>query len=277
MSTVAILGAGRLGGALAHRLAVRAAVRQIAFVDAAPDVAAGKALDIQQSGPIDRTDVRLTASSDVLSAVGASVIVVADPHGREDWEGESGLALIARLVKAGTTAPFVFIGARQIPLMELVARELGVAPNRLVATAGGAIVGAVRALIGLEVGGSGADVEALVCGRPPALVVVWSSATIGGALAADRIAPHRQLAIGRAARGFWPPGPEATASATAGLIEALVDGSRQTHQAAAILEGEFESRGVAAQLPLLVEAGRIHTRIVPALTAQERLDLTKSL
>ena len=53
MHTVAILGAGDLGGALARTLASSDAVSRIVLVDDARTVAAGKALDIRQAGPIE--------------------------------------------------------------------------------------------------------------------------------------------------------------------------------------------------------------------------------
>ena len=53
MHTVAIIGAGELGGALARTLATRDAVSRIVLVDEAGNVAAGKALDIRQTGPVE--------------------------------------------------------------------------------------------------------------------------------------------------------------------------------------------------------------------------------
>src|SRR5437763_843144 len=52
MATVAIVGAGDIGGACAQALAARDRVGHILVIDAAANAAAGKALDIQQSGAI---------------------------------------------------------------------------------------------------------------------------------------------------------------------------------------------------------------------------------
>ena len=64
----AILGAGPLGAAIAHRLAERARVRRIVLLDAEASVAAGKALDLQQTMPIDGADVAITGSATLMSA-----------------------------------------------------------------------------------------------------------------------------------------------------------------------------------------------------------------
>ncbi len=96
MSSVAIVGAGPIGSAIAHRLAERARFRAIRFIDASVNVAAGKALDLRQSGPIAGVDVDLTATGDLLAAAGASVIVIADAIDGGEIQGETGLALVAR-------------------------------------------------------------------------------------------------------------------------------------------------------------------------------------
>src|SRR5689334_15685778 len=123
MSIVAILGAGDLGGAIAQALMVRGRVRDLRLVDDSANVAAGKALDLLQSSPIDRVDVRIDAAADPLAAAGAKVIVLADPAGTGEWQGESGLALVERLLRAGSQATFVFAGAKQVSLMTTAVRE----------------------------------------------------------------------------------------------------------------------------------------------------------
>jgi malate/lactate dehydrogenase len=50
MYKVAIFGAGDLGGALARALATAGVVGRVTLIDDAHQVAAGKALDIRQSG-----------------------------------------------------------------------------------------------------------------------------------------------------------------------------------------------------------------------------------
>src|SRR5262245_44838908 len=118
MSSVAILGAGPVGSAIAHRLAERARVGEIRLIDEGGSVAAGKALDIRQAGPIDDYDTAIAGGTDLLSAAGADVVVFADAAAEGEWEGERGLGLVQRLVRAGSTAAFVFAGPKQTWLME---------------------------------------------------------------------------------------------------------------------------------------------------------------
>ena len=91
---VAIIGAGPIGASIAHTLARRARVRDVRLIDAASTVAAGKALDIKQSGPVEGYDTRVSGDGDVLAAAGAGAIVIADSHESGEWEGERGLAVM---------------------------------------------------------------------------------------------------------------------------------------------------------------------------------------
>ena len=52
MSLVAIIGAGEIGGAVARALASRSRVDAIRLIDDKESVAAGKALDLMQAGPV---------------------------------------------------------------------------------------------------------------------------------------------------------------------------------------------------------------------------------
>jgi malate dehydrogenase len=270
MTSAAILGAGPIGSAIAHRLAERARVGEIRLIDDQGAVASGKALDIRQAGPIDGYDTAISGTSDLLSAAGADVIVFADPIAGAEWEGEAGLALVQRLVRAGSSATLVFAGPKQTWLMEAAAREGRVAIDRLLGTAAATLPYTVAALLHVETGLAGA--LAAVTGRPPSFVVAWSSATIGGRLVTDVVPAHRLLAISQSLGKLWPPGPQAIAAATAAVVEALIQGSRMPITAAVITGGEFGAKGVAAMMPVELGNRRILKRALPSQSPQERTE-----
>ena len=106
MTAVVVLGAGELGGAVAHALAASDVVRRITLVDDAGDVARGKALDIAQAGPVEPLDAELAGGADPSVAIGAAAIIVADRHGPAgEWSGEEGLQLLARLRALSAAGP----------------------------------------------------------------------------------------------------------------------------------------------------------------------------
>jgi malate dehydrogenase len=273
--TVAIFGAGAIGGAVALRLAERGRVARVTWIDENASVAAGKALDILQSGPLGRSHVTLTATADALASAGADAIVLADDTVSGAVDRERGLALVERLVRAGATAPIVFAAPTHLPLMEACARELGLDIARLVATAPAAMESVVASLVHIETGRMGASVT--LSGRPPAFVIGWTAATIGGAPVSERIPAHRLLAISQSLPRFWPPGPQVIAAATARVVEGLLAGSRRLITAAAILDGELGVRGRAGLALLELGGGRILRREAASLSPQERTETTTAL
>jgi malate dehydrogenase len=274
MSTVCILGAGELGGAVAHALARGGRLSRVLLVDAAGTVAAGKALDIQQACAIEGCHVRLDGSDDLARVAGTDTMVVADRAGdRLEWQGDDGLGLLTRVAPLSESAPIVFSGALQAGLILMAAREAGIRRERLIGSAPDAFASAVRAVVALEAHCSPADVHLAVLGVPGALVVPWSEASIGG-YSADRVLSTVQLARvqARAAR-LWPPGPYALGLTAARVAEAILGSSRRGFNVLTVLDGEFGVRDRIGTLPVhLASSGIVHTR-TPDLNARERVQL----
>lgn len=276
MTTASILGAGNLGGAIAHALARGGRVSRVLLVDAAGGVAAGKALDILQSGAIEGFHVHLDGTDDVSRATASSVCVVADRAGQpaREWDGEGGLGLLNRLAGYGGTAPLVFAGESQAGLLLTAAREAGIRRERLIGSAPEALTSAARAIVAMEAGCSPSEVNLTVLGVPPAgFVVPWSEASIGGH-ALERVLTQVQLARleARLAK-LWPPGPYALGLAAARVVEGIVDSSRRAFNVLTILGGEFGVHGRVGTLPaLLAPTGIVHAR-VPTLNTRERVQL----
>ena len=182
MSVVSILGAGEIGAATAYALARRSRVGEVRLVDTAAGPAAGKALDMRQSGPNDRFDTPITSRGDVPDAVNADVIVIADAFADGEWEGERGLALIKLLLRAGTKAPIVCAGQK---LVDGSGREkLGCPPTGSSAR----LVGRSRVRVGgAELTGAGADVSIALVGCAPRFTIGWTSATFAGSTLTGRL------------------------------------------------------------------------------------------
>ena len=81
MSILAIIGAGTLGGSVARVTAAHDIYREVRLIDDAGDIAAGKALDIRQAGPIEGFGTALAADSNPSAAVGADLLILAGPAG----------------------------------------------------------------------------------------------------------------------------------------------------------------------------------------------------
>ena len=60
---IALIGAGNIGGTLAHMIGLKE-LGDVVMFDVFGGVAAGKALDLMQSGPVDGFDSMMTGGSD---------------------------------------------------------------------------------------------------------------------------------------------------------------------------------------------------------------------
>src|SRR5713226_2792475 len=228
MQHVAIIGAGELGGAVAHVLARRDVVRSITLIDDSGRAAAGKALDIAQAAPVEGFATELSGSADVSTAAGAAVVILADRIGSGEWLGEDGLLLLKRLAQTASGAVILCAGASQRELVDRGVRELHLDRARLFGSAPEALAGGARALVALAVNGSPRDVALSVLGVPPAHTVIpWEDATIAG-LAFARVLnePSRRRLAARIG-ALWPPGPYALAAAAALIVEAMAGRSRR--------------------------------------------------
>jgi malate dehydrogenase len=68
---IALIGAGMIGGTLAHLAAIRE-MGDIVLVDVAEEFPQGKALDLAQAGPVEGYDVKLTGTNDYADIAGAT-------------------------------------------------------------------------------------------------------------------------------------------------------------------------------------------------------------
>lgn len=281
MATICIVGAGELGGSTAHALARGERVRRVLLIDGHGTIAAGKALDIQQAGAVEGFHTRVDGTNDLTRVAGAAVVVVADSGraaGSQEWSGETGLSMIARLSGFAGTAPIVFAGASHSDLILSVEREAGVERGRLVGSAPEALAGALRAIVALEAGCSPSEVTLAVLGTPPSgFLVPWGEAAIGG-YSLERVLTQVQLRrIETRLARLWPPGPQALGLAAAKIAEALVTSSRRTMSILTVLGGEFGIRDRAGVLPcLLTPSGIAHIRL-PDLHSRERVRLETAL
>src|SRR3984885_9946572 len=179
MQDVAIIGAGELGGAVAHVLARRNLVRAIRLIDEKGRVAEGKALDIAQSAPVEGFATQLSGSTDVSTAAGAAVVIIADRMGGSEWQGDEGWLLLKRLTQTAAGAVIVCAGASQRELVDRGVRELRFRRERLFGSAPEALAGGARALVALAANGSPRDVALSVLGVPPQHAVIpWADATL---------------------------------------------------------------------------------------------------
>jgi malate dehydrogenase len=275
MQEVAIIGAGELGGEIAHALARRDLVAHVRLLDPTGQVAAGKALDIAQSAPIASFATTVSGATDIMRASAADAVVLADRAGMPDWTADEALLLLKQIRSAASRVVIVCAGAAHREVVERAVRELRIPAQRIVGSAPHALTAAVRALVALEANGSPKDVALSVLGIPPDRIVVpWEEATVGG-FAATRVLdePARRRVVARLAP-LWPPGPTALAHAATDVLACVCERSRQMVSCFAAHEYSPGTRTRVVALPVRLNTTGVVSIEQPALggAAQVALD-----
>jgi malate dehydrogenase len=277
MREVAIIGAGELGGALAHALARLDVTRSIRIIDESGRVAEGKALDIAQAAPVEQFATKLSAAADVSYAATAELILLADHLGQGERRADDAFVLLRRLALT-SRAPIICAGVDTVAIVERGVSELKIPRARLIGTAPEALAAAARALVALAVNGSPRDVALSLLGRPPAHTIVsWNDATFAGsALTRLLDEPHRRRLDARIA-ALWPPGPMALAAAAAKAVT-CIDG--RTRQLVSCFIGPDTSAGVrtrTAALPVRLGSNGIVDVVMPMLSRAEQVALDNAV
>ena len=278
MSLIAIVGAGPLGGELAFLLARRDIVLAVMIVDEMGHVAAGKALDIRQSGPIESFTTQVSGSNDLFAAAGAPIIVLADKAGGDEWHGDDALTLLRRLVRPGSATVVVCAGAGHCELVQRAVREAQVDRRRIIGSAPEGLASSVRAVTALEADRSPKDVALTVLGVPPTHIVIpWEDATIAG-LSATRTLdePARRRIIARTGH-LWPPSPITLAAAAFKAIDAIVGRSRETVTAFVAPDDELGVKARAGAMPVVLGPDGLSRVELPTLSVHDRVALDNAL
>ncbi len=280
MTTVAIVGAGDIGGATALALAAHDHVTRVLLIDSKSDAAAGKALDIQQSGAVRGFHTQLQGTSDESRVIGCSLCVIADRIGVApgEWQGDEGLSMLSRLDRYLAGAPIVFAGAAQTDLLAKAANELRMRRERLVGSSPEALASSIRAIVALEARCSPRDVMLTVLGNPPrGFVVPWSEASIGGHALTAVLSQAQVARIEARASHLWPPGPNTLGAAAASVAEAILQASRRSFNVLTWLEGEFGVRRAAGILPVRLGTEGIAAVQMPNLGTREQVQVQTAL
>jgi malate dehydrogenase len=278
MREVAIIGAGELGGAVAHALARQNVAPRVRLIDDTGRIAEGKALDISQASPVEGFATRVCGAADLIEAAGAEIIVVADRAGRGEWQGEEAIALLRRLRQLAPYSIVVCAGAGQRELVDRSVRELHFPREVIVGSAPEALVAAARTFIALDRNASASDVAVSVLGAPPDHIVVsWDTATLGGFAVTRLIDEPSRHRIAKRIAAAWPPGALALAAAGAKAVGAMLNGSRRLMCCFVAPDDRSGVRTRTAALPVSLGPAGVREVVLPPLSVAERVALDNAV
>ena len=202
---IALIGAGMIGGTLAH-LAAMKEMGDIVVFDVVEGMPAGKSLDISQAGPVDGFDAQLRGTNDYADIAGADVCIVTAGIARKPGMSRDDLLKtnlgVMKAVGEGiaANAPDAFVICITNPLDAMVwaLREFsGLPHNKVVGMAGVLDSARFATFLAWEFGVSVKDVNAFVLGgHGDTMVPVLSYSTLSGIPVGD-LAKIRGVDAGR--------------------------------------------------------------------------------
>lgn len=169
---IALIGAGMIGGTLAH-LSLIKGLGDVVLFDIAEGVPQGKALDLNQSGPVLGFDFHVTGTNDIADIKDADVVIVTAGSPRKPGMSRSDLleinAKVMRSVGAGIRehCPNAFVICITNPLdvmVMLLQKEAGLPDNKIIGMAGVLDTARFRTFLSWEFGVSVNQVNAYVLG-----------------------------------------------------------------------------------------------------------------
>ncbi len=277
---IALIGAGMIGGTLAHLAAMRE-LGDIVLFDIAEGIPEGKALDIAQSGPVDDFDAKLKGTSDYADIAGADVcIVTAGVPRKPGMSRDDLLGINLKVMKAvgegiRQHAPNAFVICITNPLDAMVwaLREFSGLPHNMVVGMAGVLDSArFRTFLAQEFGVSVEDVTAFVLGgHGDTMVPVVEYSTVAGIPIPDLIkmgwsTQEKIDAIVKRTRGgggeivallktgsaFYAPATSAIA-----MAESFLKDKKRVLPCAAYLEGQYGVDGLYVGVPVVIGEGGV--------------------
>jgi len=281
---IALIGAGMIGGTLAHLAAMRE-LGDIVLFDIAEGIPEGKALDIAQAAPIDGFDAKLKGTSDYADIAGADLcIVTAGIPRKPGMSRDDLLGINLKVMKAvgegiRTHAPGSFVICITNPLDAMVwaLREFsGLPHNKVVGMAGVLDSARFRHFLAEEFQVSVEDVTAFVLGgHGDTMVPIVEYSTVAGVPIPDLIkmgwsTQERIDAIVQRTRGgggeivaLLKSGSAYYAPATAAIAmaESYLKDKKRVLPAAAHLTGQYGVDDLYVGVPVVIGEGGVE-RIV---------------
>ena len=297
---IALIGAGQIGGTLAHLAAIKE-LGDIVLFDIAEGTPQGKALDIAQSGPIEGFDASLKGANSYEDIAGADVcIVTAGVPRKPGMSRDDLLGINLKVMKAvgeglKAHAPNAFVICITNPLDAMVwalQQFSGLPANKVVGMAGVLDAGRFRHFLSLEFNVSMKDVTAFVLGgHGDTMVPLTRYSTVAGIPLPDLVAMgwttqekldgivQRTRDGGAEIVGLLKTGSAfyAPAASAIEMAEAYLKDQKRLLPCAAWVDGAYGLNGMYVGVPAILGAGGVERVVDIKLNADEQAMMDKSI
>jgi malate dehydrogenase len=297
---IALIGAGMIGGTLAH-IAAREELGDVILFDIAEGVPQGKALDLAEASPVFGKDSALKGANDYAELAGADVcIVTAGVPRKPGMSRDDLLGINLKVMKAvgegiKTHCPNAFVICITNPLDAMVwaLREFsGLPHNKIIGMAGVLDSARFRYFLAEKTGVSVEDIHAWTLGgHGDDMVPMVRHSTVGGLplpelvnqglLTQDELdgivkrtrgGGGEIVALLKTGSAFYAPAESAIAMATSYLKD-----KKRVLPCAVYLDGQYGQKGLYVGAPTVIGAGGAERVIEFPMNDDEKAMFAKSV
>src|ERR671921_1402436 len=296
---IALVGAGQIGGTLAHLVGLKE-LGDVVLFDIAEGIPQGKGLDIAESAPVDGFDAKYKGANDYAAIEGADVVIVTAGVPRKPGMSRDDLLginlKVMEAVGGGIKqyAPNAFVICITNPLDAMVwalQKFSGVKPDKIVGMAGVLDSARMRYFLAEELKVSIEDVTAFVLGgHGDTMVPLVRYSTVAGIPVPDLVKmgwttqARVDEIVKRTANGgaeivnllktgsaFYAPAASAIAMAESYLLD-----KKRVLPCAAWLNGEYGIKDLYVGVPVVIGAKGVERIVEISLNGSERDAFEKS-
>jgi malate dehydrogenase len=297
---IALIGAGQIGGTLAHLVGLKE-LGDVVLFDIAEGTPQGKALDLAESAPVDGFNATLTGTNDYASIAGAAVVIVTagvprkPGMSRDDLLGINLKVMEAVGTGIRTYAPDAFVICITNPLDAMVwalQKCSGLPPQKVVGMAGVLDSSRFRYFIADELKVSVEDVTAFVLGgHGDDMVPSLRYSTVAGIPLTDVVKmgwttqARLDAIVERTRKGggeivnllktgsaFYAP-----AASAISMAESYLKDKRRVLPCAAHLTGQYGVKDMYVGVPVVIGAGGVEKIVEITFDESEKVMFDKSI
>ncbi len=298
---ISLIGAGQIGGTLAHLIGIKELVKEVVLFDVAGGIAKGKALDIAQSSSVDGFDVNLTGTDDYKDIKDSDVIIITagvprkPGMSRDDLLGVNLKIMkeVAEGVKQNAPNSFVICITNPLDVMVMAFQKFsGLPTNKVIGMAGILDSSRFKLFLSRELNVPVKDIHAMVMGgHGDTMVPLPRFTKVAGKPLLDlvksgEISEEKLESINQRTRvggaeivKFLEKGSAFYAPAASGveMAKAFLKDEKKILPCAAFLNGEYGIKNIYAGVPVIIGSRGVEKIEVIELDDKEKSDFKNSV
>jgi malate dehydrogenase len=301
MTKISLIGAGQIGGTLAHLIGTKELVDEVVLFDVASGTAKGKALDIAQSSSVDGFNVKFSGTDDYKDIRDSDVIIITAGVPRKPGMSRDDLLginlkiikQVAQGIKQNAPNAFVICITNPLDVMVMAFQKFsGLPSNKVVGMAGILDSSRFKLFLALELNVAVKEIEAMVMGGHGDTMVPMPRFTkvLGRPLLdlvkEGKITQERLEEINQRTRDggaeivkFLENGSAFYAPAASGvqMAEAYLNDQKKLLPCAVQLNGEYSVSNVYAGVPVIIGKGGVEKIEEVSLDNNEKKEFIHSI